>query len=227
MTRACEYCGKALEQGKRRDARFCSQNCRQAAARMREHKFAVTDAASPKRIAYADPPYPGCSSYYRDEPEYKGEVDHKELIERLIQYDGWALSTSARALPYVLSIFEEVFQAAQADGKTIPRAQGDRFRVAAWTKGPVRVPHRWPLSSWEPVIYKPARFVVSREYSCDSLHHVHRPRKTGQRSLIGQKPYAFSFWLFSLLLAKKGDQFDDLYPGTGGVGRAWRELMRQ
>jgi len=53
----------------------------------------------PLRLAYADPPYPGKAYLYRDHPDYGGEVDHAELIERLAAYDGWALSTSAAALP--------------------------------------------------------------------------------------------------------------------------------
>lgn len=46
------------------------------------------------RFAYADPPYPGQSAkHYGDHPDFAGEVDHDELIERLLGYDGWALST--------------------------------------------------------------------------------------------------------------------------------------
>lgn len=35
------------------------------------------------RIAYADPPYPGCAHLYKDHPDYGGEVDHVELLQRL------------------------------------------------------------------------------------------------------------------------------------------------
>lgn len=60
---------------------------------------------SARRLAYADPPYPGKARlYYREHPDYGGEVDHVELLSRLATYDGWALSTSAAALPSVLAL---------------------------------------------------------------------------------------------------------------------------
>ena len=37
-------------------------------------------------------------------PDYGGDVDHAALIDRLAAYDGWALSTSAEALPSVLAL---------------------------------------------------------------------------------------------------------------------------
>ena len=40
----------------------------------------------------------------RGHPDYAGEVDHGALIPRLADYDGWALSTSAAALPAVLAL---------------------------------------------------------------------------------------------------------------------------
>jgi hypothetical protein len=58
----------------------------------------------PLRLAYADPSYPGKAWLYRDHPDYGGEVNHAELIDRLVAYDGWALSTSAEALPAVLAL---------------------------------------------------------------------------------------------------------------------------
>ena len=41
----------------------------------------------------------------------------------------------------------------------------------------------------------------------------------------GRKPIAFAAWLFALLGAQPSDVLDDLYPGTGIIGRAWEELM--
>src|SRR5450755_4108019 len=54
------------------------------------------------RFAYADPPYPGKAGY---DPE-QAEVDHQALVERLVASfeDGWALATSAEALPHVLTL---------------------------------------------------------------------------------------------------------------------------
>ena len=57
------------------------------------------------RIAYADPPYPGCAKLYEDHPDYAGEVDHAELIARLERdYDGWVLHTASTTLGIVLPL---------------------------------------------------------------------------------------------------------------------------
>jgi hypothetical protein len=50
------------------------------------------------------------------------------------------------------------------------------------------------------------------------------PARSGG-TLPGRKPIAFCVWMFQLLGAQPGDTLDDLFPGTGGVGRAWNELM--
>jgi hypothetical protein len=42
--------------------------------------------------------------------------------------------------------------------------------------------------------------------------------------VIGAKPAAFCGWLFDLLGAQPIDTFDDLFPGSGGVSRAWAEF---
>ncbi len=78
---------------------WCSKKCRQSAWRARRLAVSEDLNDTPKRLAYADPPYPGTSlKYYGDQPDYAGEVDHAELVSRLQGYDGWALSTSVRAL---------------------------------------------------------------------------------------------------------------------------------
>jgi hypothetical protein len=43
------------------------------------------------KFAYADPPYPGqARRHYSDHPDYGGEVDHRELIDRL----AWSAQSS-------------------------------------------------------------------------------------------------------------------------------------
>ncbi|WP_337004072.1 MULTISPECIES: hypothetical protein [unclassified Microbacterium] len=97
------------------------------------------------RLAYADPPYPGLSRrYYGDHPDFAGEVDHRRLIEQLDGYDGWALSTSARALQDVLALCP-------------PGA-----RVAVWHRGERPTRSAGPLNAWEPVIYFGGRRDASR-----------------------------------------------------------------
>jgi len=44
--------------------------------------------------------------------------------------------------------------------------------------------------------------------------------------LIGRKPEAFATWLFGLLGLLPGDQFEDLFLGSGIISRAWSEVCR-
>lgn len=219
--RECAWCGGPIPARARRDALTCSKRCRQARHRV---TVAVRDGSAAavrdlsrvdrplqaRRLAYADPPYPGLASYYRGHPDYAGEVDHAELLARLNGYDGWALSTSARALPQVLAL-------AVAQGLTV--------RVAAWVRGPR--PHtaaRHALNAWEPVIYVPApRAGDTRRV--DVLTHGVSPMLTLPGRVIGTKPAAFCRWMFSLIGASPGDTLDDLFPGSGIVGQAWRAYV--
>jgi hypothetical protein len=81
-----------------------------------------------------------------------------------------------------------------------------------------------PLSAWEPVIYRGGRAYPSplEARRLDALVHVVRIRTTDPRRVVGAKPAAFCWWLFDLLGALPGDELVDLFPGSGGVGRAWR-----
>ncbi len=47
------------------------------------------------------------------------------------------------------------------------------------------------------------------------------PRNAQEDGLIGGKPLPFSKWIFSLLGAQLGDEFVDIFPGTGAVSAAW------
>ena len=55
----------------------------------------------------------------------------------------------------------------------------------------------------------------------DSLVYVARARPTDPGWVTGAKPAAFARWLFGLLGAQAGDQLVDLFPGSGGIARAW------
>lgn len=164
-------------------------------------------------LAYADPPYPGKSFYYRGHRDYGGEVDHGELLSRLAStYDAWALSTSAAALQDVLAV--------------APRGT----MVAAWFRGSrAHQTAGVPLSSWEPVLYSGniIRRVDLEDVSrgdlrrMDSLVRVAGTRLTDPERVIGSKPAAFWGWLFTLLGATVTDEFVDLFPGSGGGDRAW------
>lgn len=161
------------------------------------------------RIAYADPPYPGqAKRLYGNHPDYAGEVDHAELIERLERdYDGWALSTSVPALQQLLPLCPKL---------------GRRHRIASWHRSPrVLAPSNvgW---TWEPVIFKIAR-IEDRQYVPDTFHV---PQGLGPE-IIGAKPPFFIRWVFRLIGAEPTDTFDDLFPGSGVVGREWQRFATQ
>ncbi|MBB3158219.1 hypothetical protein FHS07_001915 [Microbacterium proteolyticum] len=144
--RACAWCRGPIPATARRDSVCCSVRCRQA-----RHRFnsgvGVAGARGDDvlRLAYADPPYPGLSRrYYGGHPDFAGEVDHRRLVEQLDGFDGWALSTSARALQEVLALCP-------------PGA-----RVAAWVRGERPTRSAGPLNAWEPVIYWGGRRDASR-----------------------------------------------------------------
>jgi hypothetical protein len=166
----CAWCCGPIPARARRDSVCCSKRCRQA-----RHRFLraigrpeFTAAARSLRLAYADPPYPGNAWLYRDHPDYAGEVDHAALIERLAGYDGWALSTSADALPQVLALCPP------------------GVRVAAWHRGERPTASRWPLHAWEPVIYAGGR-QLSRDAGAarrvDSIVARGPARRTGRPPL--------------------------------------------
>lgn len=208
--RLCAWCRREIRATARRDARTCSQSCRQALARFRSHLVSATAATRPARLAYADPPYPGLSRYYRGHPDYGGEVDHSALVARLQDFDGWALSTSAEALPRVLRLLDGI----------------NGWAVASWHRGGPHPRSRRPWSAWEPVIYRPAREALLLDAPPDALTYTSRARTTDRSRVIGAKPAAFAAWMFRLLGASRGDSLDDLYPGSGGIGRAWLLYQR-
>lgn len=207
----CAWCRSSIDT-RRKDARFCGRKCRQAAWRLRGHLSprARGDASAgpdrPLRLAYADPPYPGLSrKYYGTHPDYAGEVDHAELIGRLTRsYDGWALSTSAKAIRDILPLCP-------------PEA-----RVCAWVKPGGAPPATYGLHNvWEPVVVLQARRVQPGVRDAFVCH----PARLGGSDLIGRKPITFCGWLFEALGAAADDSFDDLFPGSGNVGAAWREFV--
>lgn len=215
----CGWCDKPIPAGKRRDARYCRQACRQAAHRFHAGAPAVVaatarlEAADPRRLGYADPPYPGKAAlYYLDHPDYAGEVDHAELIHYLAATfpHGWALSTSADALPDLLELCPV------------------GVKVAAWVRGHRNVASYRPLNAWEPVIYWPGprRYIAAPGERVDALVHGVSARTTDPRRVVGAKPAEFCYWLMGLLGAIPGDELVDIFPGSGGISRAWAEVNR-
>lgn len=166
------------------------------------------------RIAYADPPYPGCAHLYKNHPDYAGEVDHGLLLEDLAEnYDGWCLHTSSTALASVLFLA----------GEYAPRSA---FRVMAWVKPFAAFKANVPVAyAWEPVIVKAARKPVVkpgmtfRDWIAEPI--------TLKRGLTGAKPEAVCRWLFEVMGCEPDDELHDLYPGTGAVTEAWNAWRSQ
>ena len=201
----CAWCLDALPAA-RAGQRFCTKRCRQSAWRLRRRRTTASTNRQPKRIAYADPPFPGMSHYYRDQDSYAGEVDHAALLSSLLQYDGWALSTSSKYLRDVLPL--------------CPRSA----RVCAWVK-PIGVSSATLglHSTWEPVIVVPAR---RQAPGLRDWLRAMPARHEG--TLLGRKPVSFVHWLFEALGADPAiDDLCDLFPGTGIVGRCWRLLAEE
>jgi hypothetical protein len=170
------------------------------------------------RVAYADPPYPGCAGIYRKHPDYAGEVDHRELIERLEREfpDGWALSTSAAALPFVLALCPEVQQASE-------------LRICAWARLPIPRPPARAMWSWEPLIVRTPHWRQRHkgDFVSDTLTFASQPSGYFGGTITGQKSAGFAYWMFALLGLGANDELVDLYPGSGAITKAWEAWRAQ
>ena len=160
------------------------------------------------KVAYADPPYLGCSHFY---PEHQ-EIDHNKLIEDLVwNYEIWALSCSSPSLGILLNHY-------LLKGRT----KSGVVRVAAWVKPFCSFkPNVNPGYAWEPVIFSTKRTRFTREQP--TIRDWVSANITLKRGMKGVKPIGFCYWLFELLGMQPEDDFVDLYPGTGAVTRAWEK----
>jgi hypothetical protein len=175
------------------------------------------------RMAYADPPYVGQSKrHYGDHEDYAGEVDHGELIDRLLSGypDGWALSISSPSTQMILALLGE---------RGLSQINGD-FRLTAWIKPfaafkrNVRVAY-----AWEPIILKPAPRLEGATPTRDFIEDLAmfdldlavREPITMRKGFTGAKPEKVCTWLFEALGLRPCDELVDLYLGSGAVGRAW------
>jgi len=153
------------------------------------------------RLAFADPPYIGQARKHYG-PDAR-EVDHALLIAHLQEFDGWALSLSS---PSLLEI-----------AQLVPPG----VRIGAWVKPFASFkPNVNPAYAWEPVIFKPARKLGNE---VDTERDWVSANITLQRGVSGAKPDKFCRWLFAMLAAERGDEFHDLFPGSGAVTRAWAD----
>jgi hypothetical protein len=163
-------------------------------------------------MAYADPPYFGCCALYghrHDSGCWDDVATHAVLIAELSATypDGWALSCSTPSLRTLLPLCP------------------DGSRVAAWVK-PFAVfkPNVNPAYAWEPVIFRGGR---KRSRCHATVRDWVDCNITLKRGFTGAKPDGFCFWMFALLGAEAGDDFTDVFPGSGAVTAAWSRYQRQ
>lgn len=172
------------------------------------------------RFAYADPPYLGCCRLYGhahpaglrqfDGRCWDDPATHAALIGWLeAGFDGWALSLTAPSLRVLL-----------------PMAPGDA-RIAAWVKTfcafkrGVR-----PAYGWEPVIFVSGANPPWTPHAPPEKGGAQTTPKdffagpiTLKKGLTGAKSEAFCTWILDLLNVQPGDTIEDVFTGTGVMGR--------
>ena len=161
------------------------------------------------KIAYADPPYPGCAHLYRGQPDYAGEVDYPALLDRLQrEFDGWVLHTSAT--PEAIALLA-------------PLVAGTGARWMSWVKSFAAFKKNVSVAyAWEPVIVKAARkpVVSTRLVMRDFVETAVKSSIALRRGLTGAKPEKVCHWAFEMVAARPDDELVDLFPGTGAVTKA-------
>lgn len=160
----------------------------------------------PVRFAYADPPYIGqARKHYSHDPNC-AEVDHAELIMRLVaEYpNGWALSLSSPSLQQILALCPS------------------DVRVMPWVKPFCSFkPGVGVAYAWEPLIVRGGR---PRTRQQETVRDWVSENITLHKGLCGAKPKRVCYWLFDVLNVQAGDTLDDIFPGTGIVGECFSDF---
>lgn len=159
------------------------------------------------KFAYADPPYLGLAAKFYghlhpEAAEYDKLETHQKLIDRLCaEYsDGWAMSLHSPGLRAIL-----------------PMCPAEA-RVMSWVKPFATFkPGVGVAYAWEPVIVMGGR---RRTREQRTVRDWHAENITLRKGFTGAKPAGVIWWLLEVLGAEKGDQIDDLFPGSGAVGVA-------
>lgn len=166
------------------------------------------------KAAYADPPYLGCGKRHYGKlhlaaSEYDDPAAHQRLVERLMdEFDSWALSTHTPALKMLLGWCP------------------DDIRVCAWVKPFASFKGPQMAFVWEPVLVHRPKIKRSRGVDTVRDFVIATPpvfEKKHTAVTPGEKPQAFCEWLFAALALKPGDEFHDLFPGSGAVIRAYEK----
>jgi len=161
------------------------------------------------KLTYADPPYIGqAKRHYKNDPSGipAQEVDYPALIQQLKNQDGWALSASSPSIFEIVPMINEVFPIGSV-------------RVGAWVKpfASWKPTHRVQYT-WEPIFFKPTRDKGSK--SVPSVRDYVSANITMRKGTHGAKPDTFNDWVLELLGQQSGDEFIDMFPGTGGMSAA-------
>ena len=159
------------------------------------------------KFAYADPPYIGqAKKRYSHDPRC-AEVDHAELIARLmVEFsDGWALSLSSPSLKQILPLAPNTARV-MAWVEALCGLQTER--QSGVCVGACDSP-RWPY----------------RGRGMPTVRDWHSANITLRKGLCGAKPESFCHWICDVLGAQPGDEMHDLYPGTGVMGRVWESRI--
>lgn len=163
-------------------------------------------------FAYADPPYLGLSQKFyghlhAQAADYDDPEVHRQLITRLCdEFDGWALSLHTPALKIMLDM-------CPAD-----------VRIGSWVKPfasfKKNVTRAW---AWEPIILRGGRPIPITQPTVRDW--VESPAVaeniTMKRGFTGAKPAAVVRWIFDWWNMQPGDEFTDLFPGSGAVQDAY------
>lgn len=172
------------------------------------------------KFAYADPPYLCGAHLYKDYPEWRDFASvegHARLINRLVdEYpDGWALSMSS------------------VDIQTIGPLLPAMVRWGAWIKPFASFkPNVTRAYCWEPVAFMGGRKIERTDPTVRDFIEAEEPPALKEsialkKGLTGAKPPKFCHWIMDLMNfdPDEGDEFDDLFPGTGAFSRARDERI--
>ena len=154
------------------------------------------------RFAYADPPYLGQALKRYGDATYDSPDAHRALIHKLYwEYDAFAYSLSSSNLYQVLPWFR------------------NDVRIGAWVKPFASFkPNVNPAYAWEPVLWHSPTCRQREEPTVRDWVSANITLKQGTH---GAKPPQFWHWLFCLVGLRPGDEFYDLFPGSGGGAKAW------
>lgn len=163
------------------------------------------------KFAYADPPYLGYGKFYAelhpDALDWDDIETHRQLVERLMTEfsDGWAMSMTSGNLHDILPL--------------VPKT----VRVGAWVKPfcsfKMNVTRAY---AWEPFLFHGGR---KRTKEQGTVRDWVAASITIKRGLVGAKPRDFCRHIFEILNIQRGDEFVDIFPGSGAVQAAFEEWV--